>query len=201
MKLYFSPGACSLSPHICLREAGLKFDLEQVDLATKKTKVGADYTKINPNGYVPALQLDGGEVLTEGPAIVQWIADQRPEAGLMPKAGTMERYRALEWLNFITSEIHKTFGPMFSPATPDAYKKQSEERLGKRFDVAAARLDGKPFVLGQQFTAPDAYLFTVLGWAPHLKMSLDKWPALKAHIERVGKRPAVQAAREAEGLA
>ena len=137
MKLYYSPGACSLSPHICLREAGLTFDLEQVDLGTKKTASGADYTAVNANGYVPALTLDGGDTLTEGPAIVQWIADQKPDSGLMPKNGTMDRYRAQSWLNFITSELHKGIGALFNPKVPDAWRTMTIERLGGRLTVEA----------------------------------------------------------------
>jgi glutathione S-transferase len=200
MKLYFSPGACSLSPHICLRESGLKFDLEQVDIGTKRTKAGADYTKVNAKGYVPALQLDNGEVLTEGPAIVQYIADQKPESGLVPKAGSMERYRAQEWLNFITSELHKAYGHLFNPGTPDNYKTAIKEKLATRFEFLAKQLDGKPFLMGSQFSAPDAYLFTILGWNPHVGISIDKWPTLKAYGERVAARPQVQAAMKAEGL-
>jgi len=142
MKLYYSPGACSLSPHICLREAGLAFDLEQVDLGTKKTKGGADYTKVNGKGYVPTLELDNGEWLTEASVVVQYVADQRAESGLMPKPGTMERYRAQEWLNFISAELHKSFGPLFDPAVPDAYRTMSIDRLGGRFDFLAKQLDG-----------------------------------------------------------
>ena len=200
MKLYYSPGACSLSPHICLREAGLTFDLEQVDLATKKTSGGADYTAVNANGYVPALTLDGGETLTEGPAIVQWIADQKPESGLMPKNGTMDRYRAQSWLNFITSELHKAIGALFNPKVPDAWRAMTIERLGVRFDYLARQLEGKQFLMGSQFTAADAYLFTVLGWTKYLNVSLDKWPALQAYVGRVAARPQVQAAMKAEGL-
>ena len=200
MKLYFSPGACSLSPHICLRETGQKFDVEQVDTGTKKTKNGGDYLKVNPKGYVPALQLDNGEVLTEGPAIVQYIADQKPESGLMPKAGTMERYRAQEWLNFLTSELHKAYSHLFNPGTPDAYKGAIKEKLGTRYDFLAKQLDGKPFLMGSQFSAPDAYLFTLLGWNPHVGMNMDKWPTLKTYSDRVAARPAVQAAMKAEGL-
>lgn len=200
MKLYYSPGACSLSPHICLREAGLTFDLEQVDLATKKTSGGADYTAVNANGYVPALTLDGGETLTEGPAIVQWIADQKPESGLMPKNGTMDRYRAQSWLNFITAELHKAIGALFNPKVPDAWRAMTIERLGGRFDYLARQLEGKQFLMGSQFTAADAYLFTVLGWTKYLNVSLDKWPALQAYVGRVAARPQVQAAMKAEGL-
>jgi glutathione S-transferase len=201
MKLYYTPGACSLAPHICLLETGLKFDLEEVDLATKKTKTGADYGTVNPKGYVPALQLDNGELLTEAAVIMQYVADRKPEAGLMPKAGTMERYRALELLNFVSAEIHKSLGPLFNPAVPDAYRKITEERLAARFDLLTKKLEGKQFLMGSNFTAPDAYLFTVLGWAPHLKISLDKWPALTAYSERVKARAPVRAALKAEGLA
>ncbi|MGE0118924.1 MAG: glutathione transferase GstA [Dongiaceae bacterium] len=200
MKLYHTPGACSLAPHIALREAGLNFDLEQVDLGTKKTKSGADYTKINPKGYVPALALGNGEVLTEVPVILQYIADQKPESGLAPKAGTMERYRTQEWLNFVTAELHKGFGALFNPKVPEDYRPVAIERLNQRLDFLATQIDGKPYLTGDKFTAPDAYLFTILSWAPHLKVSLDKWPTLKAYLERVAGRPQVQAALKAEGL-
>jgi len=200
MKLYFTPGACSLAPHIGLREAGCDFDLEQVDLATKKTKSGADYTKVNAKGYVPALQLDNGEVLTEAPVILQYIADQKPESGLVPKAGTMERYREQEWLNFVTSELHKGFGVLFNPKMPEDYRPMAIERIGTRLDFLAKQLNGKSFVMGDKFTAADAYLFTVLNWAPHLKVSLDKWPTIQAYVGRVAARPQVQAALKAEGL-
>jgi len=201
MKLYFSPGACSMSPHICLREAGLAFDTEQVDLATKKTAGGADFTKVSPLGYVPALQLDSGEILTEGPAIVQWIADQKPDSGLLPKNGTMARYHAQEWLNFITAELHKAIGALFNPAVPDSWRQATIDRLASRFDHITKQLDGKQFALGAQFSAVDAYLFTVLGWTSYLKISLDKWPAIQAYMTRVAARPQVQAAMKAEGLA
>jgi len=200
MKLYFTPGACSLAPHIGLREAGYQFDLEQVDLATKKTKSGADYTKVNGKGYVPALQLDNGEVLTEAPIILQYIADQKPESGLVPKAGTMERYRTQEWLNFVTSELHKGLGALFNPKTPEDYRPVAIERINTRLDFLAKQLDGKPYLMGDRFSAPDAYLFTVLSWTPHLKISLDKWPNLGAYLGRVAARPQVQAALKAEGL-
>lgn len=200
MKLYFAPGACSLAPHISLREAGLNFDLEQVDVGTKKTKSGADYTKINGKGYVPALQLDNGEVLTEAPVILQYIGDQKPDSGLVPKAGTMERYRTQEWLNFVTSELHKGFGILFNPALPENARPAVIDKLGLRLDFLSKHLNGKPYLTGDKFTAPDAYLFTVLSWASYLKVSLDKWPTIKAYIERVGARPQVQAALKAEGL-
>jgi glutathione S-transferase len=200
MKLYFTPGACSMAPHIGLREAGFTFDLEQVDLGTKKTKSGADYTKINAKGYVPALQLDNGDVLTEAPVILQYIGDQKPDSGLVPKAGTMERYRTQEWLNFVTSELHKGFGALFNPKTPEDYRPVAIERIATRLDFLAKQLDGKPYLMGDKFSAPDAYLFTVLSWAPHLKISLDKWPTLGAYLGRVAARPQVQATLKAEGL-
>lgn len=201
MKLYFAPGACSLSPHICLREAGLQFDLEQVDLAAKKTKSGADYWKINPKGYVPALELRPGKVVTEGPAIVQYIADQKPEAGLVPKVGTPERTQTQERLNFISSEIHKTLGWMFNPQLPEGFRTVATDRLAKRLDVVEAELDGKQYLAGENFGAADAYLFTVLRWTKPLKISLEKWPNLTAFMERVASRSSVQAALKAEGIA
>jgi glutathione S-transferase len=200
MKLYFTPGACSLSPHIALREAGYKFDAEQVDLGTKKTKDGTDYLKINPKGYVPALQLDNGELLTEGVAIVNYLADQKPDSKLLPKNGDMERYRAQEWLTFISSEIHKTFSPLFNPKTPDGFKTIAIEKLGQRFDFLNKHLEGKQYLMGSQFNAADGYLFTILGWAPHVKIDLSKWPNVRAYVDRVAGRPAVQAALKAEGL-
>ncbi|XYI03616.1 glutathione transferase GstA [Sorangium sp. So ce1128] len=198
MKLYFSPGACSLSPHIVLREAGLEFDLEQVHLGTKKTKSGADFTLINPKGYVPALEIEGGEVLTEGPAIVQYIADQKPESGLAPPAGTLGRYRLQEWLNFISTELHKQFSPLFNPKTPEEQKSAAREYVGRRFAHVAPRLEGAPYLMGEQFTVADAYLFTVLTWTKFAKIDLGPWPALAQYKERVGARPAVEAALAAE---
>ena len=200
MKLYFAPGACSLSPHIVLRETGSTFDLEQVDNKEKKTKSGQDYWTINPKGQVPVLELDNGERLTEGPVIVQYIADQKPGSGLAPVAGTLERYRVLEWLNFITSELHKAFGPIFRPTTPDAFKAISRENLGKRFDWVNAQLAGRQYLMGDKFTIADAYLFTVLRWAPRIDIDLSRWPNLKAYVDRVAARPKVQEALKAEGL-
>ena len=199
MKLYFSQGACSLSPHIALREAGLPFTLESVDLRAKKTGAGADFKAVNPKGYVPVLELPDGQRLTEGPAIVQYIADQRPEARLAPPAGTMERYRLQEWLNFISSEIHKTFSPLFYPQTPEEWKHVLRERLAGRFEQVDAALDGRPFLCGETFTVADGYLYTVLRWAkPFNELDLARWPNLKAYFERVNGRPAVRAAVEAE---
>lgn len=201
MKLYFSPGACSLSPHIALREAGMEFDLEQVHLGTKKTKSGADFTLINPKGYVPALEIESGEVLTEGPVIVQYIADQRPESGLAPPAGTLGRYRLQEWLAFISTELHKQFAPLFKPRTPDEQKSAAREAVSRRLDLVAARLESAPYLMGDQFTVADAYLFTVLTWTKFAGIDLDRWPALVRYKDRVAARPAVQAALAAEQAA
>jgi glutathione S-transferase len=200
MKLYFSPGACSLSPHIALREAGLQFDLMQVDLRAKQTKAGADYRKVNPKGMVPVLELDNGEVLTEGPAIVQYIADQKPESGLAPKPGTIERYHLMEWLNFITSELHKNFTPLFKPNTPDEYKTIARDNLAERFAFVDQKLAGKQYLMGDKFTVADGYLFTVSNWAAIQKIDLAAYPNLKAFAERVRNRPKVQETLKAEGL-
>jgi glutathione S-transferase len=200
MKLYFSPGACSLSPHIVLREAGLNFDLEQVDNKTKQTKTGADFWKINAKGYVPVLQFDNGDVLTEGPAIVQYIADQKPESGLAPKAGTIERSRLQEWLNFITSELHKGFSPLFRPNTPEDYKAIARENLFKRIEYVDKQLAGKQYLMRDRFTAADAYAFTVLNWSNVLKLDISPYPNVLAYLVRVKARPKVQEALKAEGL-
>jgi glutathione S-transferase len=200
MKLYFAPGACSLSPHIVLEEAGIAAETEQVNNQEKKTKSGKDYWAINPKGQVPALQLDSGEMLTEGPVIVQYLADQMPASGLVPPAGSIERYRVQEWLNFITSELHKSFGPIFRPTTPDAFKTISKENLGKRFDWIDKQLAGRQYLMGDKFTVADAYLFTVLRWTARIEIDLGKWPNLKAYVDRVAARPKVQAAMKAEGL-
>ena len=164
MKLYYFPGACSLSPHIVLLEAGLPFTLEKIDLKTKKTESGADYLTINSKGAVPALELDDGQVLTEGPAIVQYLADLKPESGLAPRAGTFERYQLMEILNYITSEVHKGFCPLFNPEAPADWKAGALEAPDKKFDWLSGFLGGKTFLLGETFTVADAYLFTVLSW-------------------------------------
>ena len=200
MKLYFAPGACSLSPHIVLRESGVNFDLEQVNNQEKKTKSGTDYWTINPKGQVHVLELDNGDRLTEGPVIVQYIADRKPESGLVPPCGAPERYRVQEWLNFTTSELHKSFGPLFRPTTPDAYKTISKENLGKRFDWIDKQLAGRQYLMGEKFTVADAYLFTVLRWSSRVEIDLAKWPNLKAYVDRVAARPKVQEAMKAEGL-
>jgi glutathione S-transferase len=201
MKLFYAPGACSHAPHILLREAGLNFTLEKVDLGAKKTESGADFSKINPFGYVPALQLDNGEVLTEGPAIDQYIADQVPAKGLAPANGTPARYKMQSWLNFISTELHKQFSPLFNKATPEEYKKAQIEKIQGRIETLNAHLAKQNFLLGDQFTAPDAYLYTVLGWAKYFNITFDKWPGVKAFMDRVAARPSAQAAAKAEGLA
>ncbi len=200
-KLYYSPGACSLSPHIVLREAGLSFELEQVDLKAKKTKSGEDFSKINPKGYVPALKLDDGYVLTEGPAIVQWIADQKPATHLAPANGTTERYKLQEWLSFIGTELHKNFGPFFNPATPDAMKAILAQTLAKRYAWVDEKLQGKDYLTGSQFTVADAYLFTITNWGQFVKFDLKDYPNVRAFQARVAARPKVQEALKAEGLA
>jgi len=200
MKLYFSPGACSMAADIALHEAGIAFTPERVDLATKKTVSGADFTKLNPKGYVPALGLDDGSVLTEAGTVLQYIADRKPEAGLAPAAGTMERYRLMEWLNFISSEIHKGFGPLWNPKTPEEVRKTAIAQLGKRFDFVAGALGTKAYLMGDRFTVADAYLFTVLNWTTVHKIDLARWPALQAYMVRVAARPRVRETLQAEGL-
>ncbi len=200
MKLYYFPGACSLACHIAMREAGLNFDLEKVDLKAKKTESGADYTTVNPKGYVPALKLDDGGLLTEAGVIVQYVADKKPEKKLAPATGTPERYRLQEWLNFISTEVHKGTSPLFNPATPDAYKQIVMDRLGTRYDYVAKEVAKKTYLMGDTFTVADGYMFTILNWANFVKIDLGKWPALQAYQGRVAARPAVQAALLAEGL-
>lgn len=200
MKLYFSPGACSLSPHITAREAGIDIELEKVDTRAKKTADGGDYYAINPKGYVPALQLDDGQLLTEGPAIVQYLADLKPEKALVPKPGTIERYRVVEMLGYINSEIHKTYTPLFYPNTTPEHRKEREEYLRKRYAVIEKTLAGKKYLFGDEFTVADAYLFTVTNWTGFVKLDLSDFPNLMAFQKRVAERPGVQAAMEAEGL-
>jgi len=200
MKLYFSPGACSLSPHIVLLESGLPFESEQVDLRAKTTASGDDFTAINPKGYVPALRLDGGLVLTEGPAIVQYVADLAPEKHLAPLAGSLGRYKLAEWLNFISTEIHKSFGPLFKPDASEEMKQAARANLAKRFPTVAAALEGSLYLMGDQFSVADAYLFTVLNWAAKVNVDLSPWPALQRFQQRVAARPAVQQALREEGL-
>lgn len=200
MKLYYSPGACSLSPHIVLREAGLPFTLEKTDLKTKKTAGGADYWSINSKGAVPALQLDDGRVLTEGPVVAQYIADQKPDCGLAPRWGTFERYQVMEMLNYIGSEVHTGFHPIFKPNVSPEAKAAAVENLEKKFDWLSKRITAGKHLFGDAFTVADAYLFTVLRWTEFAKIDRGKWPTLAAYFELVGRRPAVQAAFKAEGI-
>ncbi len=198
MRLYFSPGACSLSPHIVAREADLPVELIRVDTKTHTTTDGGDFYKINPMGYVPTLLLDNGEILTEGPAIVQYLADQNPTSSLMPKG--YDRYRVLEWLNFITAELHKQFSHLFSAKTPAEYKEILREDLIRKFALLDKKLAGKSYLTGENFTVADAYLFVVSNWSRFHKIDLAQWPNLKAFMDRVKARPKVQEAMKAEGL-
>ena len=200
MKLYYSPGACSLSPHIVLREAGISFEPVMTSTKTHKLQDGTDYYTINPKGYVPLLELDNGERLSEGPAIVQYIADQVPAKKLAPANGTMARYRLQEWLNFTTSEIHKTYSPLFNPAVPEDYKTMAKAKLVDRYRWVDAQLEGKSFLLGESFSVADAYLFTVTNWAKHVGIDISGFKNLAAFMGRVAARPAVQEAMKAEGL-
>jgi glutathione S-transferase len=201
MKLYYSPSACSLSPHIVAREAGIDIALDKVDNTTKKTASGKDFLSINPKGYVPALELDNGEVLTEGPTIVQYLADQNPSSRLVPAAGTLERYRQQEMLGYINSEIHKTFSPLFHPNVPADVREDRIAYLRKRFTLLAPRLEAGPYLFGDTFTAADAYLFVVTRWTKFVKFDLvGELPPFAAFLERVAARPAVHAALKAEGL-
>lgn len=200
MKLFYFTGACALSPHIVLLEAGLDFSLEKIDKQSKKTEHGADFLQINPKGSVPALQLDDGRVLTEGAAIVQYIADLRPAAGLAPPAGTFERYQLLEILNYLSAEVHKSFSPLFNPALSAEQTENALNTLFKKFDYLVSVLGNKAYLLGDHFGVADAYLFTMLGWSRPLRIDLSRWPALQDYHARILKRPTVQAAMRAEGL-
>jgi len=200
MKLYYSPGACSLSPHIALHEAGLAHTSVLASTKSHKLQDGTDYYGINPLGYVPLLELDNGERLREGPAIVQYIADQAPAKNLAPANGTMERYRLQEWLTFIGTEIHKGFSPLFNPATPEEYKTMAREKLQQRLQWVDGQLAGKQYLMGDQFTVADGYLFTVTNWAKPTNTDISALANLAAYRDRVGARPAVQAAMKAEGL-
>ena len=199
-KLYYSPGACSLSPHIALREAGLPFDLELASTKTKKLADGSDFNAVNSKSYVPVLELADGQRLTEGPAIVQYIADQAPASHLAPANGTMARYRLMEWLNFITSELHKGFSPLFNPATPEDYKAMARTKVTDRLKWVDEQLEGKTFLMGDTFTVADGYLFTVAGWGKYVGLDIAPMKNLSAYVGRVAARPAVQAALKAEGL-
>jgi glutathione S-transferase len=198
MKLYFSPGSCSFSPHIALCEAGLACDLVRVNLKTHQLADGGDFHAINAKGSVPVLELDSGERLTEGPAIVQYIADQAPQSGLAPANGSWERYRLQEWLNFITSELHKGFSPLFNPKSPDETKTQARDKLNERLSWVDAQLQGKSYLMGDTFTVADGYLFTVAGWGKLVGVDITPRTHLSAFMARVAARPAVQAALKAE---
>jgi glutathione S-transferase len=200
MKLYYSPGACSMAPHIVGREAGHTLDLIKVDIPNKKTAAGDDYWKINPKGYVPALELDDGQVLTEVAIVCQYLADQKPESGLAPKLGTMERYREMEWLNFASSEVHKQLGALFNPKITPEMREVQLGVIERRFNALEKMLEGKSYALGEQFTVADAYLFTVLRWTTKHQIDLSKWPNIQNFVARVAARPKVQETLKAEGL-
>lgn len=200
MKLYYIPGACSLSPHIVLREAGLPFELELVDIESKKTAGGKDYYTVTPKGYVPALVLDDGQMLTEGPAIVQYLADLVPEKRLAPPAGSMERYHLMEWLNYIASELHKSIGVFFMPGATEDCKNLARTNLVERLDFVERHLSKNAYLMGREFSVADAYLFTITSWSRYINLDVAGWPALKAYHARIATRPAVVSAMQAEGL-
>jgi glutathione S-transferase len=200
MKLFYSPGTCALAPHIVAQEAGIELELDQVDRKSKRTASGSDYLAINPKGYVPALQLDDGEVLTEGPVIAQYLADRKPSAGLAPAAGTIARYRLMEMLGYINSEIHKTYSPLFNPNIAPATREERLAYLRKRYSAIEERLSNHQFLVGDSFSIADAYLFTVTRWADVVKLDLSDFPNVLAFQTRIAARPAVQAAMKLEGL-
>ena len=199
MKLYYYPGACSMAPHIVLNEAKLKFELDKVDLAAKKTAGGEDYLQVNPKGYVPALRLDDGSVLTEASVICQYLADLRPRRGLAPKPRTMERYRLEEWLNFCAAEIHKSLGAFFNPKMTPEWREAQLALVGRRFDYLESALARNEYLMGE-FSIADAYLFTVLNWTNLHNIDVSKWPNIKAYMARIAARPSVKKAMKAEGL-
>ena len=201
MKLYYSPGACSLAPHIVARELGIPLDLAKVDLASHKLEDGSNYYDVNPRGYVPALRVQESEpVLTEANILVQYLADQKPEAGLMPKAGTPERYRAQQWLAFVATELHKNFSWLWYKDTPAETKTAVKDKLNKRFAELDKHLAGNDYLLGKSFSAPDAYAFTIINWVNFLGMNIKDFPNLQAFMNRVAARPKVQETLKAEGL-
>lgn len=200
MKLYYHPGACSLSPHIVLQESGLAFETASADLMAHTLEDGSDFYAVNPKGYVPVLELDDGQRLTEGPAIVQYIADQVPSKHLIPPPGTFERYRVQEWLNFVSTELHKGIGFLFNPKQPEEAKALMREKALGRLKWVDSRLEGRQYLMGEAFTVADAYLFTVTNWTGHTGIDLGGLDHLKAFMGRMGARPAVQAALKAEGL-
>jgi glutathione S-transferase len=200
MKLYYSPGACSLSPHIVACEAELPIELIKVDLASKLTETDEDFRRLNPNGYVPLLILDDGSQLTEGPAIVQYLADQAPDKKLIPVAGTFERYQIQQWLNFISTEIHKSFSPLFNSAAPEAAKELATGILITRLETVAEQLSSQPYLLGQHYSVADVYLFVTLSWGQYVNIDISRWPALARYADKISERPAVQKAMKEEGL-
>ncbi|MCM2327549.1 MAG: glutathione transferase GstA [Lysobacter sp.] len=200
MKLYYFPGACSIAPHIVAREAGIALELEKVDLGSKRTATGEDYLAVNPKGYVPALRLDDGSVLTEVSALVQYLADRAPGSGLIPPAGSMERYRVLEWIGYISTEIHKGFGPLWNAKLAPEARAAAVAALAHRLDLVEKSLASQPFLTGERFTVADAYLFAVASWAPWVKLDMAPWPKVRDFVARVGARPKVQEALVAEGL-
>jgi len=200
MKLYYAPGACSLSPHIALLEAGLPYDLVKVDLRAKKLENGDDYLKVNPKGQVPALALDSGELVTEGPVIIQLIADKAGNNDLAPARDSAERYKLLEWLNFITTELHKNFSPLFQPVIPDEVKNFFKDRLTAKFRFIDGQLAGRDYLLGKQFSVADGYLFVMLAWADRMKLDLSGFSNLTSYKARIAARPKVQEALAKEGL-
>lgn len=200
MKLYYSPGACSQAPNIVMREAGIAFDLVRVDIPSKKTETGADYWQINPNGYVPALELDNGEVLSEVQVILQYLADQKPEAGLAPKLGTMARYHFMEKLNFIATEVHKQLGALFNPRMTPEMKAVQVALIERRMTPFEKSVPESGYLTGAQFTIADAYFFNVYNWAKFHKLDTAKWPKTEALIARIAARPKVQEALRSEGL-
>lgn len=201
MKLYYSPGASSLPVHIALREAGLAFEAETVDLASKKTASGADFLAINPKGYVPALVLDDGAVLTEGAALLQYVADRNPAAGLAPAAASMARYRLMEWLHFLATEVHKNYSPMFNPKASEDWKAFARGLIDRRLSLVAKTLEHSPYLLGESYSVADSYLFTILGWSKWVNVDLAKWPVFEAYSARIASRPAVIATLAAEKAA
>ncbi|MGA7594186.1 MAG: glutathione transferase GstA [Gallionella sp.] len=200
MKLYYAPGACSLASHIALQESGMPFEIDKLNVHAKTTSAGENYLQINPKGYVPAIRLNDGSVLTEGAVILQYIADQKPESRLAPKAGSLERYRLQEWLNFIGTEIHKSYGPLFNKTITEDAKNSARNLLTRRLAYVESQLANKPYLMGDSFTVADAYLFVTLSWSDHAGFNLDQFPRIKEYAARIGARPAVQAAMRAEGL-
>jgi glutathione S-transferase len=200
MKLYYAPGACSLAPHIAAREAGLDIEFEQVDIRAKKTSDGGDFFAVNPKGAVPALRLDDGAVLTENAVVLQYIAEQAPGSGLLPPAGSIERWRVLELLNYIATEVHKGFGPLWNPASSPEVREATIKVLGKKFDFLQQQLGDKPYLAGETFTVADAYAFAVLSWTGFHKVDFTSWPKLQQYLARIAERPGALAALRAEGL-